>query len=78
MQMGAAKLTGALLPEDAKSLRLEFELTLPHAKLRQYVSPTDAATAFNQGSGLRMLLVPFARNEPAIDAMSSPVLYWQV
>ena len=54
----------------------EFKLTLPVSQLFTYKSHEDAFVACK--NDLSVYCVPLARNEVAIDAMSSPYLFFQM
>ena len=75
LQMGNVKLAAALLPERGKE-RIPFELSMPTAKVQRWSSPQEAAERCR--NDMSVLCLPHAKNEPAIDAISSPSLYWQV
>ncbi|CAL8472109.1 g11651 [Coccomyxa elongata] len=76
LRMGG-KLQAALLPAVATMPRRDFILNLPAASLCKFwASPAEAATCVTKD--LTVLGLPWSKSEPAIDAMSSPCLYWQV
>ena len=69
-------LEGALLPKDATGKRTRLKLWVPTAKeVKHYYSPDEAAS-FCQND-MTILCLPHAKNEPAIDALSSDCLFWQ-
>ena len=73
--MGNSKLAAALLPEQGKE-RISFELSIPTATVQHWSSPKEAAKLCR--NDMSVLCLPHAKNKPAIDAISSPSLYWQV
>lgn len=70
------KLEGALRPQLHTEGRTSFVINLPPAKVEFWSTPVEAAQ--KSRTDLSVLCMPHAKNEAAIDAISSPALYWQV
>ena len=71
------KFQAAFLPEKASMQRQEIVIDLPVASTSKFwSSPTEAATFVKRD--MTVFGMPWSKTEPAIDAMSSPCLYWQV
>ncbi|CAK0731525.1 hypothetical protein CVIRNUC_000006 [Coccomyxa viridis] len=73
---GGCKLHGAMLPERHTEGRIPFQISLPPATVEHWTIPMEAAQ--QSKSDLSVLCLPHSKNEPAIDAISGPALYWQV
>ncbi len=73
--MGNVELDAALLPERGKERR-PFKLNIPKATMAHWSSQQQAAERCK--IDMSVLCLPHAKNEPGIDAISSPCLYWQV
>lgn len=76
LQMGGT-FRAAFLPPNASYPRQEVELDLPAATAApRWSSPAEAAACVK--SDLTSFAIPWSKSEPAIDALSSPCVYWQV
>lgn len=65
-----------MLPERHTEGRIPFQISLPPATVEHWTIPMEAAQ--QSKSDLSVLCLPHSKNEPAIDAISGPALYWQV
>ena len=75
MQEGC-QLEGILLPQQASQGGIRFNIKVPGAEVRHWYSPEQAAALSRKD--MSVLCLPHSKSEPAIDAISSPALYWQV
>ena len=65
-----------MLHERHTEERTPFQISLPPATVEHWTFQTEAAQ--QSKSDLSVLCLPHTKNEPAIDAISGPALYWQV
>lgn len=70
------QLKGALLPQQHSQRRKPFKINVPAATVQHWSAPEEAAA--QSKNDMSVLCLPHSKSEPAIDAISSPALYWQV
>ena len=67
---------GALLPQHHSQSRKPFKINVPAATVQHWSAPEEAAA--QSKNDMSVMCLPHSKSEPAIDAISSPALYWQV
>jgi hypothetical protein len=70
------QIEGILLPQQASQGGIPFNIKVSGAEVRHWYSPEQAAALSR--NDMSVLCLPHSKSEPAIDAISSPALYWQV
>ena len=70
------QLEGILQPQQASQGGIPFNIKVPVAEVQHWYAPKEAAVLSR--NDMSVLCLPHFKSKPAIDAISSPALYWQV